>query len=531
MEKHCLALVYATQKFRHYFLAHSVHLMTKLDPIRFLIKRPILFGRLTRWALILAEFEITPILPKAIRSQALADLLALLPSENHEPIDDGLPGEFPEVAMCEEVRPWVLYFDGSPSQPEGEYEALVLGRSIAIEMGVQHILIKGDSNLVVKQGIKFQHVPRAENKQADALASFGAKVQLGEDQAKTITTIKRTQPHSVLDISCYVMEEDDWRRSIIQKLMSPKTSDLATLKEFYLRDNQLYKKSSDGLLMRCVSHEEGKDKLIELHESMCGLEGPCLYRRMQRVGLYWPTMKENCDQFQANCLECQEQFERADVEVLMKEVYQGVCGEHQGARKLYEELMRLGYYWPTMEADALRFWVEAVTLKRATGESVATFIKENILCRFGLPKRILSDNGTPFVNRIVANMLAQFDIIHDRSSPYYPKGNGQAEATNKSLLRILSRMVQDSPHDWSEYLPLTLWAYRTSKRGPTQETPFSLVYGADAILPAEITVPSARVVLEGYIEHSREADLEFLEERRDKACVNHLVYQRKMIQA
>ncbi|KAF7822059.1 Gypsy retrotransposon integrase-like protein 1 [Senna tora] len=44
-----------------------------------------------------------------------------------------------------------------------------------------------------------------------------------------------------------------------------------------------------------------------------------------------------------------------DMEVLMKEVHQGVCGEHQGARKLYEELMRLGYYWPTMEADTLRF--------------------------------------------------------------------------------------------------------------------------------------------------------------------------------
>ncbi|KAF7822058.1 reverse transcriptase [Senna tora] len=365
MEKHCLALVYTTQKFRYYFLAHLIHLMTKSDPIRFLIKRPILSGRLKRWALILAEFEINPMLPKAIRSQTLTDLLALLPSENHEPIDDGLPGEFLEVAMCEEVRPWVLYFDGSLFQlergagvvltsldgkafplsyklaftctnNEAKYEALVLGLSIAKEMGIQHILIKGDSNLVVKQvtgqfgvkklslasyrervfsmakafkGIKFQHVPRAEKKQLDALASFGAKVQLGEDQAKTFTTIKRTQPHSVLNIPCYVTEEDDWRRSIIQKLMSLKTSSLATLKEFYLRDNQLYKKSSDGLLMRCVSHEEGTDKLIDLHESTCGLEGPCLYRRMQRVGLYWPTMKENCDQFQAKCLECREHFE------------------------------------------------------------------------------------------------------------------------------------------------------------------------------------------------------------------------------
>ncbi|KAF7834718.1 Retrotransposon, unclassified-like protein [Senna tora] len=119
MEKYCLALIYATQKFMHYFLAYSIDLMTKSDPIRFLLKRPILSGRLTRWTLIIGDFDITPVLPRAIRSQALVDLLALFPSGNHEPIDDNLSGELPEVAMCEEERLWELHFDRSPSQPEG----------------------------------------------------------------------------------------------------------------------------------------------------------------------------------------------------------------------------------------------------------------------------------------------------------------------------------------------------------------------------------------------------------------------------
>ncbi|KAF7842062.1 reverse transcriptase [Senna tora] len=300
MEKHCLALIYATQKFRHYFLAHSINLMTKSDPIRFLLKRPILSGRLTRWTLIIGEFDITPVLPRAIRSQALADLLALFPSGNHEPIDDNLPGEFPEVAMCEEGRLWELHFDGSPSQPEGgagivltnpegksiplsyklsfpctnneaEYEALILGLLVAQYMGIQRIHVKGDSNLVVKQvtgqfGVKepslatyrervfaiaktfkehkFQHIVRSENRQADALAGFGAKVQLDGIQ-KTFVTTRRIQPVSVLDLLHCPLESNCWQQSIISKLKSPKSSDMITLKDLNLQGQQLFRKGAD----------------------------------------------------------------------------------------------------------------------------------------------------------------------------------------------------------------------------------------------------------------------------------------------
>ncbi|KAF7839558.1 reverse transcriptase [Senna tora] len=650
MEKHCLALIYATQKFRHYFLAHSINLMTKSDPIRFLLKRPILFGRLTRRTLIIGEFDITPVLPRAIRSQALADLLALFPSGNHEPINDDLPGELPDVAMCEEGRPWELHFDGSPSQPEGgpgivltspegksiplsyklsfpctnneaEYEALILGLLVAQYMGIQRIHVKGDSNLVVKQvtcqfgvkepslatyrervfaiaktfkELKFQHIVRSENRQADALAGFRAKVQLNGSQ-KTFVTTRRIQPVSILDLLHCPLESGCWQQSIISKLKTPKSSDMITLKDFYLQGEQLFRKGADGLLMGCVSEAEGREKMKDIHSSMCGREDPSLYRMMQRFGYYWPSMKEECNAYQAKCQDSQENHEALMVHfvsvqgdwrrpyieyirdgilpldnkeasyvkkraaryfmdggklfrrsltgqpmrcisqtskhAVMEEVHQGACGEHQGARKLYEELIRIGYYWPTIEADALAFvrrclpcqklansihapavelhalstpwpfhtwaldligsinpnsrgkmwilaatelfskWVEAVALKKANVESVATFIKENIICRFGLPKRILSDNGTPFINKVVSDLLAQFNIMHDKSSPYYPKGNGQAEATNKSLLRILSIMVQDAPRDWSEYLPLAGNGQEPSSRAPSASHP------------------------------------------------------------
>ena len=73
---------------------------------------------------------------------------------------------------------------------------------------------------------------------------------------------------------------------------------------------------------------------------------------------------------------------------------------------------------------------------------MANFIKENIIVRFRVPHRIISDNGAPFVNNEVRKMLKFYHIKHHRSSPYYPQGNGQTEATNKTLIKIISKMSQ-----------------------------------------------------------------------------------------
>ena len=88
-------------------------------------------------------------------------------------------------------------------------------------------------------------------------------------------------------------------------------------------------------------------------------------------------------------------------------------------------------------------WVEAISLKKATGQAVTNFIQEHIICKFGIPHKIVIDNGTPFVNKDVRKLLDHRHIKHRKSTPYYPQGNGQAEATNQVLLKILSKMVHE----------------------------------------------------------------------------------------
>ena len=98
-------------------------------------------------------------------------------------------------------------------------------------------------------------------------------------------------------------------------------------------------------------------------------------------------------------------------------------------------------------------WEEAAPLRKATGGAVANFIKENIIVRFGVPYRNISDNNTPFVNSDVRRMLEFYQVKHHRSSPYYPQGNGQAKATNKTLIKIISKMSQEYTGGWAMHLP------------------------------------------------------------------------------
>ncbi|XP_026410903.1 uncharacterized protein LOC113306144 [Papaver somniferum] len=160
------------------------------------------------------------------------------------------------------------------------------------------------------------------------------------------------------------------------------------------------------------------------------------------------------------------------------------------------------------------------TSQRLCRETIAAFIREYIICRFGAPMIIRADNAKSFVNKDVIDLLRQYNVRFHTSTPYYPQRNGKAEASNKTLIWILRRIVDDHNREWHEQLPLTVWAYRISKRSSVGASSYSLVYGEDAILPAEIAIPSARVAIASHTtpdEVSHFAHLDTIEERRDRA--------------
>ena len=127
-----------------------------------------------------------------------------------------------------------------------------------------------------------------------------------------------------------------------------------------------------------------------------------------------------------------------------------------------------GYIWILAAIEYFTKWIEAIPLKKAIGAAVANFIQEYIITRFGIPRRLINDNGILFINKDMKGLTEAYYIKHGRSTPYYPQGNGQAEATNKVMLKILKKMKHEYGGKWSDHLVDVLWACRSSVKIATR---------------------------------------------------------------
>jgi hypothetical protein len=130
----------------------------------------------------------------------------------------------------------------------------------------------------------------------------------------------------------------------------------------------------------------------------------------------------------------------------------------------------------------------------------------------------VSDQGTHFVNDVVHGLTQHYAVVH-RSTVYYPRGNGLAESTNKTLQMILQKIVEANRTDWDRKLHSALWSYRTSYKTSIRSTPFRMAFGLQAVMPTEFIVPSLRIQLEHKLnesesEHARVEQLLRLEEER-----------------
>ena len=141
----------------------------------------------------------------------------------------------------------------------------------------------------------------------------------------------------------------------------------------------------------------------------------------------------------------------------------------------------------------------------------------------------MSDNGKQFDNPKFRDFCAELGIKNYYSSPAHPQSNRQAEVTIRTLKVTLKTKLEDLKGKWVEYLPEVLWAYRTTRKSVTQETPFALAFGTEAIDSVEVGLKSPRIELAN-IEHNEEVlrlNLDLLEEKREQVLKRMEDYHRK----
>ena len=157
-----------------------------------------------------------------------------------------------------------------------------------------------------------------------------------------------------------------------------------------------------------------------------------------------------------------------------------------GTRQMKFLVVRIDYFTK---------WVEAEPLASITQQNVKNFVWKNIVCRFWMPRVLVSDNGWQFDNALFKDFCEHFGIQNHYSSPTHLQANGQAEVANRSLLKIIKTRFEGAKGVCPDELPGVLWAYRTIVRTPTGETPFKLVYGNEVIIPTEVHMANHRVTM------------------------------------
>ena len=152
-----------------------------------------------------------------------------------------------------------------------------------------------------------------------------------------------------------------------------------------------------------------------------------------------------------------------------------------------------GHRFVLVSTDYFTKWTEAVPLKNMTHREVIEFITEHIIHRFGIPQTLTTDQGSSFISKEVHDFAESYKIKILNSSLYYAQANGQAESSNKVLIKLIKKKIEENPKRWHEVLSEALWAHRISRHGPTKVISSELVYGQEAVLPVEVNLDAYRL--------------------------------------
>ncbi|GJS59383.1 reverse transcriptase domain-containing protein [Tanacetum coccineum] len=516
MEKLVLALLSASKRLKRYFQAHTIVVIT---------------------------------------DQQIKQLLSSSKITTGEESPDELMAEPEELP-----KPWTLFMDGSScvdgsgaglilTNPEGtkftyamrfrfeatnnevEYEALIAGLRIVEQMGVKNLQAHVDSRLVANQvnssyiakepgmvqylnkvktlaksfkEFSIKQIPRSKNKKADALSKIASTSFAHLSKQVLVEELKEKSINEKEILDVVEEEGNTWMTPICEYLAKeilPEDKKKARVvrrkaARYTMINGTLYKNYFLGPWLRCVGPLQANYVLREIHEGSCSMHSGPRYvvSKVIRTGYYWPTM-------------------HMDARNLIRE-----CNDYQIHRPVprnpQQNLTPITSPWPFYKwgIDIAGPFLEGPGKVKFLIVAIDYFTKW-IEARLSQPS-LFRDN--PF-----KDWCEKLCIRQCFASVKHPQANGLVERANKSLGEGIKARLDERSKDWIEELLHVLWAHLTMIKSSNGETSFSLTYGTEAVIPAEIGMPTLRTTKIDLTKNNEALgmDLDLIEERMEQAAI------------
>ncbi|KAK1651348.1 hypothetical protein QYE76_069153 [Lolium multiflorum] len=528
-----------SRKLRHYFQEHPVTVVSKA-PLSTILNNADATGRTAKWGIELSAFDINYKARTAVKSQ--------------------------------------IHFEATNNM--AEYEALLHGLRIAKEIGIKHIIWCGDSDLVAQQvagtwnarnsvmaayrdevdeiakcflGYIVKYITRDDNEAADMLSKLGSgrkpippgiflehlripsvkganpeNPDVAVSPAKEVMAIipAWTQPFLDYLINQNLPEDEVLARQIIRRARS-----------YTIVEGQLYKRSTTGVFLKCVSNQDGIEILREIRAGDCGHHAAprSLVAKAFRLGFYWLTAKEDAEKLVKTCRGCQYYATQPNAPAQELKTIPITWPFAVWGLDMVGKLKKSspgGFEYLLVAVDKFSKWIEEKPVRKADGATVLKFVC-SLMTRFGIPHSIITDNGMNFAQGELKDYCHDVGIRLDLASVAHPQSNSQVERANGLILSGIEPRLQEplrrTAGAWADELDSVLWSLRTTPNRSTGFTPFFLVYGS-AVLPSDIIHDSPRVSAynEEIADEARQLSVDLIEDARNLADQCSTIYQQKL---
>ena len=265
------------------------------------------------------------------------------------------------------------------------------------------------------------------------------------------------------------------------------------LKQCFLQNGVLCRKfqglSNTGYTQLVLPSSLRHSALQHLHNELGHLG---LHKTMEAVKqrYYWPGYEGDIQKWIAECASCQQRNAPQPTAqaplgtISSKHPFDKISWDIMGPLPLTTQ----GNKYVLVVTDLFSKWTEAFPLKTTDSETLATVLINEVICRYGMPSSLHSDQGANLTSNLISSLCQNLGIAQTRTSAYHPQGNAQVERFNRTLEAMLAKTVSDNQKDWDQHIPKLMFAYRTTIHESTGYTPFHVTFGRSPVLPVDIMI-------------------------------------------